>query len=232
MLYSAIAGLDIRPSGGGFSAPYGAPGRILKAGLIVAALWGSGAEGKALKLVAFGDSLTAGYGLKAGEGFTDRLGPALRADGFDVEVINAGASGDTAEDGAARYDWSVPPGADALILELGANDMLRAMPVAPVKAALAEILGKARAAKLKVLIAGMRAARNTPADYRAAFEAVYPDLAKDFAVPLYPFFLQGVVADPALRQADGIHPSAAGVEVIVKAILPAVEDLLRAAAPK
>jgi len=187
---------------------------------------------RTLKLVALGDSLTAGYGLKAGEGFTDVLARALKAAGFDVEVINAGVSGDTAEDGLARYDWSVPKDADALIVELGANDMLRGVPVASAKAALAEIVERAKAAHLPVLLAGMRAVKNFGADYQKNFDAIYPDLAAQYGVALYPFFLDGLAGDASLNQPDGLHPNARGVETIVARILPAAEGVLKSVAAK
>ena len=201
--------------------------RLVQAGAAIALLLGAPALAKPLKLVVLGDSLSAGYGLKAGEGFCDQLEKALRADGFDVSVVNSGVSGDTAEDGLARYDWSMPPDADGLILELGANDMLRGNPVPDAKAALAAILDKAKAAHLPALIAGMKAPANLGADYRAAFDAMYPDLAKRVGAPLYPFFLAGVAGDTSLNQGDGMHPNPQGVTVIVKNIAPSVEDLLR-----
>jgi acyl-CoA thioesterase-1 len=184
------------------------------------------AGARTLRVVALGDSLTAGLGLTAGKAFPDRLQAALRAKGFDVDVVNAGVSGDTAADGLARYDWAVPPDSDALIVELGANDMLRGLPPQSTKRALAAILDKARAAHLSVLIAGMRAAPNLGADYGRAFAAIYPDLARTYADALYPFFLDGVAADPKLNQKDGLHPTAQGVDVIVGRILPSVEELL------
>jgi acyl-CoA thioesterase-1 len=174
-----------------------------------------------------GDSLTAGLGLSPGQAFPDRLQAALRARGWDVDVVNAGVSGDTARDGLARYDWAVPPGADALIVEFGANDMLRGLPPEPTKKALSAILDKARAAHLAVLIAGMRAAPNLGADYGRDFDSIYSTLAKAYDADLYPFFLDGVAADPKLNQKDGLHPNANGVNVIVDRMLPAVEILLR-----
>jgi acyl-CoA thioesterase I len=191
----------------------------------------SHAAARTLRLVALGDSLTAGYGLPPGKAFPDRLEAALRAKGFDVKVINAGVSGDTAADGLARYDWAVPKDADALIVELGANDMLRGLKAEAAKATLAAILGKARAAHLPTLIAGMRAAPNLGPEYDHAFDAIYPDLAKAYHVSLYPFFLDGVAGDPKLNQPDGLHATAEGVEVIVQRILPAVEGLLKQARP-
>ena len=209
-------------------ATYGVLARLVQA-LAFASLFASLADGavaRTLKLVALGDSLTAGYGLKAGEGFADALQRALRAKGFDVEVVNAGVSGDTAEDGLARYDWSVPADADALLVELGANDMLRGAPVESAKAALAGILDRAHAARLPVLLAGMRAVGNFGDDYRRSFDAIYPDLAAQYGVALYPFFLDGVAGDPPLNQQDGLHPTAKGVAVIVERMTPAAARLL------
>jgi len=185
------------------------------------------AAARTLHLVALGDSLTAGLGLPPGKAFPDRLEAALRAKGWDVKIVNAGVSGDTAADGLARYDWSVPKEADALIVELGANDMLRGMKPEATKTTLAAILDKARAAHLPVLLAGMRAAPNLGGEYAAEFSPIYPALAKRYDVLLYPFFLDGVAGDPKLNQPDGLHPNAAGVEIIVQKILPSVEALLK-----
>ena len=189
------------------------------------------AAARTVKITALGDSLTAGYGVAAGKSFADQLQAALRAKGHDVVVVNAGVSGDTAADGLARYDWSTPPDTDALIVELGANDMLRGLKPEATKAALAEILDKAKAANIPVLIAGMRAAPNLGPDYGKAFDAIFPDLARSDGATLYPFFLDGVAADPKLNQPDGLHPTAAGVEVIVGRILPSVEALLQRVKP-
>jgi acyl-CoA thioesterase I len=187
------------------------------------------AAARTLRLVTLGDSLTAGLGLAPGKAFPDRLEAALRAKGWDVKVINAGVSGDTAADGLARYEWAVPPDADALIIELGANDMLRGLKPEATKATLAAILDKARAAHLPTLLAGMRAAPNLGPEYAGQFSAIYPALAKAYDVPLYPFFLDGVAGDPKLNQPDGLHPTADGVEVIVQKILPSVEALMKQA---
>ena len=200
--------------------------QALALALVVALAHAGPAVARTLRLVALGDSLTAGLGLPPGKAFPDRLQAALRAEGLDVDVVNAGVSGDTAADGLARYDWAVPADADALIVELGANDMLRGLPPKSTKRALAAILDKARAAHLPVLIAGMRAAPNLGADYGRDFAAIYPDLAEAYGDPLYPFFLDGVAADPKLNQKDGLHPTAEGVNVIVGRILPAVDALL------
>lgn len=182
---------------------------------------------RTIRLVVLGDSLTAGLGLPPGKAFPDRLQAALRARGWDVDVLNAGVSGDTAADGLARYDWAVPANADALIIELGANDMLRGLEPEATKKALSAILDKAHAARLPTLIAGMRAAPNLGAEYDRAFDAIYPALAKDHDVALYPFFLDGVAGDPKLNQADGMHPTAEGVDAIVERIAPSVEKILK-----
>jgi acyl-CoA thioesterase-1 len=182
---------------------------------------------RTIRLVVLGDSLTAGLGLPPGKAFPDRLQAALRARGWDVDVLNAGVSGDTAADGLARYDWAVPANADALIVELGANDMLRGLEPEATKKALSAILDKAHAARLPTLIAGMRAAPNLGAEYDRAFDVIYPALAKDHDVALYPFFLDGVAGDPKLNQADGMHPTAEGVDAIVERIAPSVEEILK-----
>jgi acyl-CoA thioesterase I len=187
----------------------------------------SPAEAKAIRLVVLGDSLTAGLGLPPGKAFPDRLQAALRAKGWDVTVLNAGVSGDTTADGLQRYDWAVPADADALIVELGANDMLRGLKPEDTKQALSAILDKARAAHLPTLLAGMRAAPNLGAEYDRAFNAIYPALAEAHDAALYPFFLDGVAGDPKLNQADGIHPTAEGVDAIVERIEPSVEQLLK-----
>ncbi len=203
--------------------------RLLVQALAFAAVLASAshAAARTLRVVALGDSLTAGLGLVPGKAFPDRLEAALRAKGWDVKVTNAGVSGDTAADGLARYEWAVPPDADALIIELGANDMLRGHSPGATKAALAAILERARAAHLPALLAGMRAAPNLGTDYGREFSAIYPALAKTYGVQLYPFFLDGVAGDPKLNQPDGLHPTAEGVEVIVQKILPSVEALLK-----
>ena len=187
------------------------------------------APARSLKLVALGDSLTAGYGVAPGMAFPDQLEAALRARGWDVTIVNAGVSGDTADDGLARYDWSVPADADALIVEFGANDMLRGLPPAATKKTLAEILDRARTAHLPTLLTGMRAAPNLGAEYERAFDAIYPALAETSGASLYPFFLEGVAGDSKLNQQDGLHPTPAGVKVIVGRILPSVEALLQRA---
>ncbi len=184
--------------------------------------------GKPIKMVVLGDSLSAGLGLSASAAFPARLKQSLKIKGIDVDMINAGVSGDTSSGGRDRLDWSIPPGTDAVILELGANDALRGTDPKVTRAALTDILARLKARKVAVLLCGMLAPPNYGSDYSARFNAIYPDLAKSFGVPLYPFFLEGVAADARLNQADGLHPTAEGVDVIVKNILPAVEAFLGA----
>ena len=179
-----------------------------------------------VKIVALGDSLTAGLGLRERDGFVPRLQAALAAKGIAAAVENAGVSGDTAGDGLARLDWSVPPQTDAVILELGANDMLRGLDPRTTRDALDAMLRRLQERHIAVLLCGMRAAPNLGAEYAAAFERIYPELAAKYGVPLYPFFLDGVAADLSLMQHDGLHPNAAGVAVIVARILPQVENLI------
>jgi acyl-CoA thioesterase I len=181
---------------------------------------------KPIRMVAFGDSLTAGLGLPLREGFVPRLQGALAAKGLAAEVINAGVSGDTASGVLARLDWSVPEGTDAVILEIGANDMLRGIKPQVTRTAIDTILQRLAERHVAVLLCGMRAAPNLGTEYAAAFESIYPDLAAKYGVPLYPFFLDGVAADLGRLQPDGLHPNAAGVEVMVTAILAKVEQLI------
>jgi len=184
--------------------------------------------GKPIKMVVLGDSLSAGLGLSASAAFPARLKESLKINGIGVDMINAGVSGDTSSGGRDRLDWSVPEGTDAVILELGANDALRGTDPKVTRAALTDILARLKARKVAVLLCGMLAPPNYGSDYSARFNAIYPDLAKSFGVSLYPFFLEGVAADARLNQADGLHPTAEGVDVIVKNILPTVEALLGA----
>ena len=184
--------------------------------------------GKPIKMVVLGDSLSAGLGLSVSAAFPARLKESLKIKGIDVDMINAGVSGDTSSGGRDRLDWSVPEGTDAVILELGANDALRGIDPQVTRAALTDILARLKARKVAVLLCGMLAPPNYGSDYSARFNAIYPDLAKSFGVPLYPFFLEGVAADARLNQADGLHPTAEGVDVIVKNILPTVEAFVGA----
>lgn len=196
------------------------------AALLAATVISAAAAETPIHIVALGDSLTAGYGLAEQDGFVPRLQAALAAKGVAVELANAGVSGDTAADGLARLDWSVPQGADAVIVELGANDMLRGLKPEVTRATLATILRRLTQRHIAVLLCGMRAAPNLGAEYDQAFDRVYPDLAAEFGVILYPFFLDGVAADLRLTQPDGLHPNAAGVAVIVDRILPKVQELV------
>lgn len=186
------------------------------------------ASAKPIKMVVLGDSLSAGYGLSGEAAFPARLQKALEAKGIKVEMTNAGVSGDTASGGRERLDWSVADGTDAVIVELGANDALRGIDPAVTRAALSDIITKLRARKIAVLLCGMLAPPNYGSDYAAKFNAIYPDLSKSLGVPLYPFFLDGVAANVKLNQGDGMHPTAAGVDIVVKNILPTVEAFLGA----
>jgi acyl-CoA thioesterase I len=194
--------------------------------LVFSSVASQAAPSAPVKIVAFGDSLTAGLGLPVSQGFAPRLQAALAAKGNAVEIINAGVSGSTAADGVARLDWSVPNGTDAVILELGANDMLRGLNPQVTREALMTILRRLSERHVRVLLCGMRSAPNLGGDYAKSFEEIYPELAAKFGIPLYPFFLDGVAADPKLLQPDGLHPNAAGVDVIVARILPSVEGLI------
>ena len=187
---------------------------------------------RTIHIVALGDSLTAGYQLPQDAVFPVVLEKALRTDGFNVAVANAGVSGDTASDGLDRLDWSVGADTDAVILELGANDMLRGIDPQVTHQALAAIVARLTARGIKVLLAGMLATPQLGQDYVTRFDAIYPDIAKTYDVPLYPFFLAGVAGGGALTQSDGMHPTRAGVETIVKAMLPTVEAFLKSVQPR
>jgi acyl-CoA thioesterase I len=197
-------------------------GGVLPVGLVAPA---TSAEDP-VRIVALGDSLTAGYGLAADAAFPVRLEKALAAKGVVVEIGNAGVSGDTMSGGLARLDWSVPEGTQAVILELGANDMLRGLDPQVTRKALQEILRRLDERHIKVLLCGMLAAPNLGADYGGAFNKIFPDLAAAGDLLFYPFFLAGVMNDPRLVQPDGLHPTAVGVDAIVAGILPKVEELV------
>ena len=182
---------------------------------------------KPIKLAVLGDSLTAGYGLPASAAFPVRLQKALRDKGIAVDVHNAGVSGDTTSGGRDRLEWSIPPGTEAVIVELGANDALRGVDPQVARRALDDILNKLKARNIAVMLCGMYAPPNYGAEYTAKFNAIYPDLAKAHKVPLYPFFLDGVATEAKLTQPDGLHPTAAGVDVVVERILPTVEAFLK-----
>lgn len=203
--------------------------RLRSAAVVLAgiAAFAGAAEARTIRLVAFGDSLSAGYQLGAGDAFPAVLEAALKARGHDVTVENAGVSGDTATAGRDRLDWSIAEGTDAVILELGANDALRGINPGITEAALDEIIAKLKARGIAVLIAGMYAPRNNGEAFTTAFDAIYPRLAARHGVPLYPFFLEGIQGQAALNLGDGMHPNPKGVRVIVERILPAVEALIK-----
>jgi acyl-CoA thioesterase-1 len=181
-----------------------------------------------VRLLALGDSLTAGYGLPQGQGFVPRLQAELAARGRAVQVIDAGVSGDTTAGGLARLDWALADNPQAAIVALGGNDGLRALPPAQSRASLAAILDRLKARGIPVLLAGMLAPPNLGADYGREFAAVFTDLARQRPeLVFYPFFLEGVAGDPALNQPDGIHPNERGVAEILRRMLPAVEALLQ-----
>ncbi len=185
-----------------------------------------------MKIVALGDSLTAGLGLAAADAFPAKLERALKAKGLAVEVANAGVSGDTAAGGLARLDWSVPPDTDAVIVELGANDMLQGKDPQRTRQALDEIVRRLAERRIAVLLAGMRAAPNLGGDYARSFEPIYPEIAAKYDVLFYPFFLDGIASEVKLNQRDGLHPTAAGIDTIVARILPKAEELVARARDK
>ena len=183
---------------------------------------------KPIKMVVLGDSLSAGYGLPGTAAFPVRLQKSLKSNGIEVNMINAGVSGDTSSGGRDRLDWSVPEGTDAVIVELGANDALHGTDPKVPREALSDIVTRLKARKIGVLLCGMLAPPNYGSEYAARFNSIYPDLSKSFGVPLYPFFLEGVAGDAKLNQPDGLHPTVEGVDVIVKNILPTVQAFLGA----
>lgn len=188
------------------------------------------AAAQPLRLLAIGDSLTAGYGLPPEEGFTAQLDDWLAAQGWDeVEVVNMGVSGETTAGGRARLDWVLADGGDAAILALGANDMLRGLDPAEARRNLDAMLDGLDEAGLPVLLAGMVAPLNYGPEYKQSFDAMYPELAEEHDVPLYPFFMEGLVGKRALIQSDGLHPNAKGVAVMVEGIGPQVIELLEQA---
>jgi acyl-CoA thioesterase I len=179
-----------------------------------------------IKIVAFGDSLTAGYMLAPADAFPAQLAKALKARGHDVDVANAGVSGDTTAAGLERFDWSIPDGTEAVILELGANDALRGVAPEIARKNLDAILAKLKAANIDVLLAGISAPKNWGADYADEFNAIYSELSATYGTLLYPFFLEGVALKPELNLDDGLHPTGKGVARIVENILPKVESLI------
>ena len=204
--------------------------RLLVTGLLAMTVLSTGALGqssqKPVKIVALGDSLTAGFQLRPNDAFPVQLAAALKKKGIAVEIVNAGVSGDTAKAGLERLDWAVPDGTEAVIVELGANDALRGIDPAETRKALDAIMSRLKARGIEILLAGMEAPRNLGPEYTKAFNSIYPDLARKYGALLYPFFLKGVALDPKLNLPDGLHPTAEGVGRIVEAILPDVTELV------
>lgn len=194
--------------------------------LLLAHMNTASAQERPIRIVAFGDSLTAGYRLPPKNAFPVRLQAALKARGHNVTVANAGVSGDTTAGGLARLDWAVPDDADAVIVELGANDALRGLDPAAAQKNLDAILTRIKAKGADILLTGMRAPRNYGPEYTSAFDRIFPGLARAHNTLYYPFFLEGVILNPALNLDDSIHPNAKGVDVIVEGILPHVEELI------
>ena len=178
------------------------------------------------RLMVYGDSLVAGYGLSVGEGFPEQLQQALAQAGRDVKVVNAGVSGDTTAGGLARLDWALNDRPDAAIIILGGNDLLRGLDPEQTRKNLQQILTRLQDKNVKILLCGMLAPVNLGLTYRQQFDLIYPELAEKFGIPFYPFFLQGVALNPELNQPDGLHPNKAGVAVITRAVLPVVLSIL------
>jgi acyl-CoA thioesterase-1 len=183
------------------------------------------------QVLAFGDSLTAGLGLPASQAFPARLEAALRQQGIDVHIVNAGVSGDTTTDGLARIDWSLASKPDFVILALGANDALRGIDPRIVRGNLEKIIAKVDESGAKLLLLGMVAPAKWGADYQRTFDAIYPALAKAHNLPLYPFLLEGVAMVPNMNQPDGLHPNEQGVALIVEHIAPLVAKMIADAKP-
>ena len=184
------------------------------------------AQGEPIRLVVLGDSLSAGFGLPQEAAFPVVLERALKARGHNVEVANAGVSGDTSTGGLDRLDWSVPDGTDGVIVELGANDMLRGLDPAIPRRAISTIVERLKQRRIGVMLAGMLASPNLGPSYAENFNSLYRDIADKHDLVLYPFFLDGVVGDRSLNLPDGLHPTAKGVEIVVERILPTVETFL------
>ena len=205
----------------------------IAAGMLFASvLHGNRAVAGTPVIVAFGDSLTAGFGLQNSDSFPAQLEKALKARGQDVKIVNAGVSGDTVAAGLPRLDWALPDDSSGVIIELGANDALQGLDPVATKATLEQMITKIKARGLPILLAGMEAPRNLGKDYVEQFRALYADLATRYDLILYPFFLDGVALDDKYLMGDGLHPNAAGVARIVEGILPKVEELLAKATPK
>lgn len=190
-------------------------------------LSGNAAMARSLNIVAFGDSLTAGYQLPPDEAFPARLETLSKQKGLDVTITNAGVSGDTTADGLARLDWSIPDGTDGVILALGANDALRGLSPDESRKNLDAMLARLRERKIPVVLAGMLAPPNMGKDYEAAFNPIYGELSKTYAAPLYPFILDGIVLDSKLKLEDGMHPNGEGTKVMAEKFLPVFETFLK-----
>lgn len=185
------------------------------------------ADDSVKKIVVLGDSLVAGYGLEPGEGFPEQMARSLAKSHDNLEIINAGVSGDTSSGGLSRLDWSVPEKIDGVILELGANDALRGLAPELTRQNLEKMIVRLQQRDIDVLLVGMRAPPNMGRPYEDEFNGIYPDLAKKYKLIFYPFFLDGVVAKPELNQADAMHPTAEGIGVIVERFLPIMDVFLR-----
>lgn len=213
---------------------YGAWRRIVNVlaslSVVMGTAWSAWAN-DAMTILALGDSLTAGYGLAQSDSFPSQLETALRAQGHDITVVNGGVSGDTSAGGRSRLDWLVDASVDLVVIELGANDGLRGIEPSQTRQNIEWILDRLKEKKVPALLTGMLAPPNLGADYGAEFKAIYPDLATKYEVPLDPFFLQDVAANPDLNQADGIHPNKRGVDIIVQRLVPMVLDTLKKEKP-
>lgn len=210
---------------------YGAPRRLVQLAVLFL-FFSTPALATDRLVVAFGDSLTAGYGLKPADSYPVRLEAALRSAGIAARVHNGGVSGETTAGGRARLGWQLQglkAKPDLVILELGANDMLRGLDPGLAQANLDAMLGELKRRRIPVLLTGMLAAPNLGAPYRRRFDAIYPALARKHGVAFYPFFMKGVAGNPRLLQSDGLHPTAQGVTVIVRGLLPQVKTALAAA---
>lgn len=186
------------------------------------------ASAKPLEVVAFGDSLMAGYQLDREDAFPNRLAEALNANGLEINMTNAAVSGDTTSGGLARLDWSIPDGTDVVILELGANDALRGLPAETTRENLDKMMARLSERNITVFLMGMLAPPNMGSDYEQQFNTIYPDLANKYEVEFYPFFLDGVAGIPELNISDGIHPNPKGIAVMVEKILPVAEPFFKA----
>jgi acyl-CoA thioesterase-1 len=208
-------------------APYGASRFLANAAVLLCLLFSAAAaNARPIRILVLGDSLTAGYGLPHADGFQAQMQAALKARGYDVQLVDAAVSGDTSAGGRARLDWALGDGADAALVELGANDGLRGLAPAQMQANLAAVLDTLAAKHIPVLLSGMLAPPNLGADYGRAFKAAFTTLGQRPGIIFDPFFLDGAAAKPELNQADGIHPNAQGVKLIVARLLPDMEKLI------